>query len=243
MKIQEVADLTGTTVRTLRYYDEIGLLPPSRITPAGYRLYDEASLETLQQILFFRELDFPLENIRRIMDDPHYDRKQALAHQKELLCQKRDRLNGLIDLLERRIKGETTMSFEEFDMSQIEAHKQKYAQETQERWGGTDAYKESARKSARYGKDDWQRIGVESEAIMQGFAALRGQDPTCSEAQALCARWQQHISRNFYNCTKEILAGLGQMYVLDERFTQNLDQYGEGTAAFMAQALAAYCAE
>ena len=142
MKISEVAKLSGVTVRTLHYYDEIGLLKPNKITEAGYRLYSNEDLETLQQILFFRELDFQLNEIKEIMMNPNYDKNKALNKHKELLIEKRERLDGLINLIDKTIKGDNNMSFKEFDNSKIEENKNKYAEEVKNRWGNTDAYKE-----------------------------------------------------------------------------------------------------
>ena len=153
MKIQEAARLTGVTERTLRYYDRIGLLHPSGMTESGYRLYDEDALRRLQQILFFRELGFPLAQIREIMDSPGYDMNEALRRHRLLLIAERDRLNGLIDLAERTLKGENDMSFDAFDRSGIDRQRDAYAEETRRRWGGTDAYAESEKKTAGYGKE------------------------------------------------------------------------------------------
>lgn len=127
MKINEVSKLTGVTVRTLHYYDEIGLLKPSEVTSAGYRLYDNEALKTLQQILFFRELEFSLDEIKEIMSDPLYNRKDALAKQRELLMQKRIRLDGIINLVDKTLKGENDMSFKQFDMTEIEEARKEYA--------------------------------------------------------------------------------------------------------------------
>lgn len=118
MTVKQVSVLTGVSVRTLQFYDEIGLLKPAQVSEAGYRMYDEPALETLQQILFFKELDFTLREIKRIMEDPHFDRRAALVKQKELIALKRDRLNGLIELLDRELKGEESMEFNAFDMSE-----------------------------------------------------------------------------------------------------------------------------
>ncbi len=241
MKISEVAKLTGVTVRTLHYYDEIGLLKPSEITESGYRLYDEAALESLQQILFFRELDFPLNKIKEIMIDPNYDKEFTLIKQKELLMQKRKRIDGLINLIDKTIKGENDMSFKEFDMTEIEASKVKYADEVKKRWGKTDAYKESESKTKNYDKDKWKEINDDAEGILNKFSEYRKLDPTDKEVQDLVERWKQYITDNFYNCTNEILSSLGLMYVEDERFKNNIDKNGEGTAEFMADAIEVYC--
>ena len=130
MKINEVAKLSGVTVRTLHYYDEIGLLKPRRVTEAGYRVYDKESLQKLQQILFFRELDFSLKEIKEIMLNPNYDKEEALKNQRDLITKKRDRLNRLIKLLNKSIEGNKNMSFKEFDVTEIEQAKNKYAKDT-----------------------------------------------------------------------------------------------------------------
>ena len=243
MKIQEAARLTGVTERTLRYYERNGLLHPSGMTESGYRLYDEDALRRLQQILFFRELGFPLAQIREIMDSPGYDMNEALRRHRLLLIAERDRLNGLIDLAERTLKGENDMSFDAFDRSGIDRQRDAYAEETRRRWGGTDAYAESEKKTAGYGKEQWAAIQQEADEIFDAFAALRGHAPDEPDVQALVARWQAHITRNYYACTKEILAGLGQMYTADERFMQNIDRAGAGTAQLMSDAIAVYCAK
>ena len=242
LKVNEVAKLTGVTVRTLHYYDEIGLLKPSKVTESGYRLYDDDVLEKLQQILFFRELDFSLEEIGKIMSNPHYDKSEALRKQEELLLQKRHRLDKLIELVQRTIKGDAKMSFKEFDMAEIEENKRKYAHEVRERWGDTDAYKESEKKTAGYTEAQWAAISGEGADILREFSEARHLEPESEKAQALVKRWQDYITANFYNCSKEILSCLGAMYTGDERFTQNIDAYGEGTAEFMAKAIAVYCA-
>ncbi len=243
MKISEVAKLTGISVRTLHYYDEIGLLHPDEITEAGYRLYNNRSLGRLQQILFFRELGFALKEIQKILSNPAFDQSKALANHKKLLLLKRSRLDDLIALVDKTLKGESEMSFKEFDMSEIEAAQQKYAKEAEERWGGTEAYKESARRTKGYGKEDWARISAESERIYKAFAASMNQSPASPEVQRLVADWQALITKNFYDCSKEILSGLGKMYVADERFTKNIDKYGDGLAEFISRAIAEYCKE
>lgn len=243
MKINEVAKLTGVTVRTLHYYDEIGLLKPNEITDSGYRIYGDNELETLQQILFFRELDFPLSDIKKIITNPSYDKSEALAKHKELLLQKRNRLNGLIKLVDKTIKGDNNMSFKEFDTTEIEASKSKYADEVKQRWGETDAYNESEQKTSNYDQKQWNMINGECSEILKSFADNRNLSPDSEEAQKLVERWQACITKNFYKCTKDILSGLGIMYVEDERFTQNIDKNGAGTAEFMARAIKIYCAK
>lgn len=243
MKINEVAKLTGVTVRSLHYYHEIGLLTPSEITEAGYRIYKDDSLATLQQILFFRELDFPLSEIKEIMTNPHYDKTEALAKHRELLIQKRNRLNGLIALVDNTIKGDQTMSFKEFDRTEFEASKNKYATEAKERWGSTDAYKESEQKTGGYDEKQWNIVNTQGKELLKSFGKNRLLAPESEIAQGLVAKWQKYITDNLYHCTDEILSGLGQMYLCDERFTENIDKNGKGTAAFMAKAIEIYCAK
>lgn len=241
MKINEVAKLTGITVRTLHYYDEIGLLPPSGVTEAGYRIYDDKALETLQQILFFRELEIPLNDIKRIMESPAYDKGEALHNHREILIKKRDRLNELITLAEDTIKGGKDMSFKQFDRKEIEQAKLRYAEEVKERWGETDAYKESLGKTKTYDEKQWQFLTQEGADILRAFGESRELSPESGEAQALVKKWQDYITDNFYQCSNEILAGLGLMYTGDERFRVNIDKNGAGTAEFMSKAIAVYC--
>ena len=243
MKISEVAKLSGVTVRTLHYYDEIGLLKPSKTTEAGYRMYSSEDLERLQQILFFRELDFPLNEIKEIMLNPNYDKNEALNKHKEFLIEKRKRIDGLITLIDKTIKGDNNMSFKEFDNSKIEENKRKYAEEVKNRWGNTDAYKEYEKKTSSYDGNSWNEINEGMVEILKEFADNREEDPNSDIIQSLVEKWQSYITSNFYNCTKEILSCLGLMYIGDERFKENIDKYGEGTAEFMAKAIEIYCAK
>lgn len=240
MKIKEAATLTGVTVRTLQYYDRIGLLKPSHVTEAGYRMYEKEDLYKLQQILFLRELEFPLSEIKSILESPDYDRDDMLKKQKGLLEKKRDRLDGIIRLITKTLEGDEDMSFDEFDNKEIEEAKNKYAAEVKERWGTTSAYEESQKKTATYDADKWKSVKAEADAIMGQFGALVGTAPDNKEVQQLVEDWKAHITRNYYTCTDEILAGLGMMYTADERFRQNIDKHGEGTAALMADAIACY---
>ena len=158
MKVSEVAKLTGVTVRTLHYYDEIGLLKPSKVTAAGYRLYSNADLEILQQILFFRELDFPLSDIREIMLNPTYSRETALQNHRELLLQKRKHIDGLISLVDKTLKGDNDMSFKQFDTTEIKNARKEYAAEAKQRWGESDAYAEYEEKVSAYDDPQWKLL-------------------------------------------------------------------------------------
>lgn len=243
--VSQVAKLTGISVRTLHYYDETGLLPPSEVTEAGYRLYDDAAMARLQQILFFRELGFALMDIRGILDDPSFDRTQALERHRELLTLKRQRLDGILRLVDSLLKGECSMRFDAFDASSFEETRDRYAKEAKERYGGTSAYRESEKKAAAYTKADWARIQGEMNEIFDALAAqmAAGAAPSSPAVQALAARWQEHISKNHYACTKEILAGLGQMYVEDSRFAETFEGLAPGLARYFSDAIAVYCRE
>ena len=230
MQIQEFAKFTGVSVRTLHYYDEIGLLKPACVDRrSGYRYYDEQSLLRMQEILFYRELDFSLKSIEEILSSPHYDKNKALQEQKQMLTLKKERLERLISAVDSAMKGENVMSA--FDKTEFEAYKA----EAKEKWGNTEAYKEYEQR----GKHD------QGDAMMEIFAELgkvRHLEPASEAAQVLVARLQQFITDHYYTCTRQILQGLGQMYVADARFKDNIDRAGgAGTADFAAKAIEIYC--
>ena len=238
MQIKEFADATGVSVRTLHYYDAIGLLKPAFVDGAtGYRYYDESALLRMQEILFYRELDFPLKSIGEILSSPHYDRTAALKEQKNLLILKKDRLERLISAIDGAVKGENVMTA--FDNSKFE----KTRAEAKARWGDTAAYKQYEEKAGAYSAQDQNDLAAGMEQIMEAFAVCMKNDAAAvsAEAQALVRRLQSYITAHYYNCTDQILAGLGQMYVADERFRQNIDKHGMGTAAFIRDAIEAYC--
>lgn len=241
ISVGETAKLTGISVRTLHYYDEIGLLSPSIVSENGYRYYDNSALLRLQQILFYRELDFTLKDITKMMNVPDYKKEEALKQQRELLKLKRNRLDKLICLLDANIKGENTMSFKEFDMSAIEEAKNKYADEVKSRWGNTDAYAQSKERTDKYTKQDWENALNKSNEIFKRFAEHVNESPDSKDVQDLVEEWRTFITESYYDCTKEILASLGQMYVSDERFMNNINKFGNGTAEFMSQAIGIYC--
>lgn len=241
MQIKEFAKLTGVTVRALHYYDEIGLLNPSSVDEQnGYRFYDERCLERMQEILFYRELDFPLKEIRTILSSPEYDKNTALEGQKRLLMLKKERLERLISALDDAMKGEK-ITMNAFDNTEFETQREKYAAEAKEKWGETTAYKEFAEKN--YTKEQQNEAFSGMESLMAEFAECKngGASPDSEKAQALVKKWQDFITENFYTCTKEILSGLGEMYAADERFAANIDKHGDGTAEFMRDAIRAYC--
>ena len=235
MQIKEFAEQIGVSVRTLHYYDEIGLLKPSEVDAQnGYRFYDERSLERMQEILFYRELDFSLKTIAQILSSPDYDKQQALTRQRKLLLAKKERLERLIDALDSMEKGEGFMK----PNNEYEDLKNKYAEEVRQRWGSTDAYKESQQRNTDFGK-----AASLLDAVFEEFAELdrSGTSPDDEAAKIQVEKLQRCITDNFYTCTNEILAGLGQMYVADVRFKNNIDKHGEGTAEFVSQCIKSYC--
>jgi len=237
IQIKEFAKFTGVSVRTLHYYDEIGLLAPAHVDrTTGYRYYDEDSLLRMQEILFYRELDFSLKSIGEILSSPDYDKTNALKEQKQLLTLKKERLERLISAIDGAVKGENIMKA--FDNSEFE----KYKAEAKEKWGQTSAYKEHAEKTGNYSGKKWNDLAEGMDRIMEDFAVcMRGEGlPDSAEAQELVKKLQNHITENYYVCTKEILAGLGQMYVADERFRNNIDKHADGTAAFVSEAIKIY---
>lgn len=228
--VKEISKLTGVSVRTLHYYDEINLLKPTKTTEAGYRLYDDTALERLHSILLFRELQFPLKEIKAILDSADFDAKTALNEQIHLLELQKKRLDEIIDSVRKLlIKGVNDMSFSSFDKTEIE----KYAAEAKEKWGHTDAYKEYEQKHSDSDEkaDEFMRIFAE-------IGKVKHLSPDCEEAQSLIKKLQTFITDNYYTCTDEILKSLGEMYVSDERFKSNIDNAGGvGTAEFTAKAI------
>ncbi len=238
MQIKEFAEVTAVSVRTLHYYDEIGLLTPAFTDKStGYRYYDENSLLRMQEILFYRELDFSLKSIGEILSSPNYDKTKALKEQKQLLTLKKERLERLISAIDGAVKGENIMAA--FDNSEFE----KYKTEAKEKWGETPAYKEHAEKTKNYSRQKWNNLAAGMNHIMAEFAVCmkNAEMPDSVEAQNLVKTLQNHITENYYLCTNEILSGLGQMYVADERFKNNIDKHADGTAAFISKAIGIYC--
>ncbi|WP_440896961.1 MerR family transcriptional regulator [Amphibacillus sp. Q70] len=236
MKVKEVADLVGISVRTLHHYHEIGLLIPEETTEVGYRVYSDENLETLQQILFFKELDFPLKKIKEIIDRPSFDQREALEMHYKMLLEKRERLNRMIDTVEKTIqytKGEIDMSNEEkfagFDFSH-----NPYEEEARKRWGD-QAVDQANEKVKGFSEFDQEKFNQ----IYHDLAAIRHLAPASPEAQAKIEDWYVYLNK-FGNYSHEAFKNLGQMYVDDERFTKNIDQFGAGLAEFMRDAMAIY---
>jgi len=247
LSVGDVAALAGVTVRTLHHYDRIGLLSPSERTAAGYRRYAPADLDRLHQLLLYRELGFPLEEIATLLDDPDADPEAHLRRQHRLLRDRLDRTQAMVAAVEKEMEaahmGIQLTPEERFEVFGDNDPAQ-YADEVEQRWGDTDAYRESRRRTTTYTKADWQRIKDESEEIEQALAsALQAGAPADSErAMDAAEAHRQHISRWFYDCPPEMHAGLGRMYVEDERFTAHYDQRAPGLAQYVSTAVQANAA-
>ncbi|MBR1432187.1 MerR family transcriptional regulator [Ruminococcus sp.] len=235
MTVKQVSELTGVSIRTLRYYDKIGLLSPSDHTEGGYRLYDDTALERLQQILLFRELEFPLKDIMSIMERKDFDRRKALDQQIELLELKKQHLQKLIDFA-RGIKmlGVRAVDFTAFDRSKLD----EYAQRAKAEWGDTPEYKEFEEKDSKRTSAENDQLTERFMTLFAEFGELKGGSPDSPEAQAQVRKLQSFITENMYTCTDEILRGLGKMYAAGGEFTENIDRAGgKGTAEFTAAAI------
>jgi DNA-binding transcriptional MerR regulator len=252
-QVKQVAELSGVSVRTLHHYDQLGLLSPSARSQAGYRLYSDADLLRLQQILVNRELGLSLEDIRKLLDDPGFDRVAALRQQRTQLQARAAQVAAMIRALDHALivaglpisdttttQGETPMQddtdrqklFEGFDPAQ-------YAQEAEQRWGQTEHYKESQRRTARYTAQDWQRYRDENTALMQALVAADsgGRAADSVEAMELAEQHRLLIDRWFYPCSREMHARLADMYESDARFAQNIDTFGSGLSAYLVAAI------
>lgn len=239
MTVKEVSDLTGVSIRTLHYYDQLGLLPAAGHTDSGYRLYDDAALERLQQILLFRELEFPLKDIQRILTNSAFDRRKALAQQIELLTLKKQHLESLISLAQKTLTtGGTYMDFTAFDTQKI----QEYTRQAKQQWGATSAHKEFEQKTAHQTAQEAANMGSRLMEILAVFGGMQHKSPAAPAVQTQVKALQAFITEHYYTCTKEIFAQLGQMYGAGGAFTENINAVGgPGTAEFAAKAIEVYC--
>ena len=239
MTVNEVSKLTGVSIRTLQYYDNIGLLKPAEYTESGYRLYDDAALERLQQILLFRELEFPLKDIKDIINRSDFDKNKALEQQIGLLELRKEHIENLItmchDLKKRGVKH---MDFSAFDSSKLD----EYAKQAKEQWETTPEYKEYSEKSKGRSKQDEEGVMKDFMKVFEEFGTMKEKDPASAEVQAQVKKLQGFITDHFYKCSDDVLYGLGQMYAAGGEFTENIDKMGgEGTAEFTYQAIKVYC--
>ncbi len=236
--VAQVAKLAGITVRTLHHYDQIGLLVPSGRSDSEYRLYSRADVARLREILVWRRLDVPLAEIARVLDDPTVDRTEVLRRQRALVANRIGELHDLAAALDRALDQEAPAM--ETDQDIIDAlggfDPAEHDAEARERWGDTDAYRESARRTKSYTADDWRRIKAEGDELHERLTELwqAGADPTGADAVAQAEAWRLHITRWFYDCPPELLRGLGEMYVADPRFTTTYDGADGERAGFAA---------
>jgi MerR family transcriptional regulator, thiopeptide resistance regulator len=238
--VGQVAGSAGVTIRTLHHYDEIRLLSPSGRSAAGYRIYGEADLERLQRILFYRELGFTLDKIAAIMDDPRTDAVGHLRRQRGLLIERIERLRTMVAAIDHEMEAQK-MGIQLTPEERFEVfgdfRPEDYAEEAEQRWGGTEAYRQSQRRVAAYTKEDWQRIKAEEEEVRANLAAAfaAGLAPESDEAMAAAEAHRQHISRWFYECSYDIHRGLTDMYVNDDRFRAHYDALAPGLARFIRE--------
>ena len=237
--VKEVSLLTGVSVRALHHYDAIGLLKPTRVTEAGYRLYDDTALRRLQTILLFRQLQFPLKEIRDILDSPGFDPMEALTQQIHLLELQRKHLDNLISHARKiQTTGVFSMDFSTFDTTELD----QYTAEAKARWGKTKAWQEYEQKAAGQTAEQKQSTGDALMDIFARFGKIRHLSPESQEAQELVASLQDFITQHYYTCTKPILQGLGQLYIAGDSMTENIDKAGgEGTARFAHDAIDIFC--
>lgn len=241
LTVKEVSKIAGISIRTLHYYDSIGLLKPTKVSDSGYRLYDETALNYLQSILMYRELKFPLKSIKKILDNPKFDTKKALKEQIRLLELQKEHIEKIISLAHKiQIGGVEKMDFKAFNNEEFN----QYANEVKEKWGNTSQYKECKYKNENRSKQELESMNNRFMDIFAELGTLKHLSVEDKKVQDKIKSLQEFITNNYYNCTNEILKGLGQMYVNDERFRNNIDKAGgDGTAKFISQAISVYCSK
>lgn len=238
--VKQIVKRTGVSVRTLHYYDQVGLLHPTRVTEAGYRLYDEEAVERLYFILLYRELGFSLKEIMEILNASDYDRNRILEQQARLLEAKKQHIQNLI-FLTRGIKmsGVRNMSFKGFDPKKLD----EYTAQAKVIWGNTRAYQESLEKAKDRSPEETSALGNQVMDLFAQLGRIKDLEPGCAEAQAWAAQLQSFFTQHFYNCTDEILQGLGDVYAGGGTMTENIDAAGgQGTGAFAREVIRIYCA-
>ena len=237
--VKDVSKLTGVSVRTLHYYDAIGLLTPTKVTDAGYRMYEDKALSRLQSILLFRELQFPLKEIKEFLDSPDFNQEETIAQQIKLLELQYKHIGELISFArEIQTKGVKTMNFEVFDTNEIE----QYKAEVKSKWGNSKAYQEYEQRVVSHSEHNDSKFVNEIMSLFTDLGAMKQLPPTDKAVQEKIAALQAYINENFYTCSNDILIELGEMYVCDDRFKKNIDRFGgEGTAKFVREAIFVYC--
>jgi len=240
--VKQLATLAGVTNRALHYYDEIGLLHPESVGENGYRYYGEEAALRLQQILFYRELDFPLDQIKALLDRPDFDLLQTLEGHRRALNQRVERINRLIETVDHTIKhlqGEYQMSTQDFYSGFDEEKQKKLAEEAQNLWG--ESVVQTQKRWESYSREKKNAVLAENHAITNGVAAAMDQGPESPEVQQWIERWYRSINENFYTCSLEMFEALGHGYVEDERFSATYEKVKPGLAAFMDKAMTYYC--
>ena len=245
--VGELAAIAGVTVRTLHHYDRIGLLTPSGRTPAGYRVYDVQDVDRLRQVLLYRGLGFGLEEIGALLDDPDVDAGEHLRRQHRLLTEQRDRTDQMVQAVEKEMEARTMgMSMTPEDKLEVFGDwlPEEYADEAEQRWGETEAWAQSRRRTSSYTTQDWLDIKAETDDIERRFAVgLADGAPADGErAMDLAEEYRQHISRRYYDCSPEMHADLGEMYLVDERFTAYYEAVAPGLARYVSAACVANAA-
>ena len=241
-KINEISKITGISPRMLRHYDKLDLLRPNKSNDNNYRIYTNEDLCKLQEILFFKELDFSLEEIKTILENPNYNRIEAFKLQKNLLLKKIERLNSIVNTLDNSIKNskEEKMNekdFKSFSMKEIE----KYQNEAKELYGNSIAYKEYEEKAKNYKKNDFDKIQIEMNEKLSSIAKFMDKGYDSKEVQGALGEYRRYINDNFYHCTLDIFRGLSELYVSDPRFTKNIDSVATGLSNFLKKAIDFYC--
>ncbi|MEV0640833.1 MerR family transcriptional regulator [Streptomyces sp. NPDC050619] len=245
--VGQVAGFANVTVRTLHHYDDIGLLVPSERSHAGHRRYSDADLDRLQQVLFYRELGFPLDEVAALLDDPAADPRAHLRRRHELLTARIEKLRKMAAAVEHAMEART-MGINLTPQERFEVFGDKdpeqYAEEAEQRWGGTEAYAESQRRAARYTKEDWKRLMAEADEWSERYTALmaEGEPPAGERAMDMAEEHRRHIGTWYYECPYEMHQCLGEMYVSDERFKAFYDAMRPGLAEHLRDAITANAA-
>jgi len=251
MTVSTAAKITGITIRTLHHYDKIGLLSPASISQSKYRLYSYKDLEQLQQILFFKEIGFSLKNIKQIMSAPHYSKKEALQKHIQVLAQKKQRLDSLIELIENVLnkegesneEGKSMADFTFFKEDNLAERQREYYQEASRRWGNTRAFQEYTNKNNDIkSNEDWQLLNNAVQDFFKEIFKHIDESPDNNEVQSIIHEWKAFISANFYECSVEMLRHLGLIYISDERFSKYINNCGDNRlSGFVTQAINSYC--
>jgi MerR family transcriptional regulator, thiopeptide resistance regulator len=241
--VKQLAKMAGVSARTLHYYDEIGLLRPERQPGNGYRIYGQAALLRLQQILFLRELGLSLEDIQTALDQPDFDLLQALKQHRQALQERQAHLSRLVQTVDRTIlylKGSIDMDSQELFRGFTEEEEQRYTEEARQQWGNTEAFRQSQKRWSSYSKEKRQQIMEEGNQIYRDILAAMPLGPSSPQVQAGVARWHQHL-RYFYEPSIEMLLGLADLYNDSPDFAANFARIHPQLAEFMRQAVKIYC--